>query len=443
MKLTVPNIEIKDNEGFSSDKDIFSRKDFGERLASLVEQSQGGLVLALDAQWGEGKSTFIRMWRGHIGHVRDKKIKSIYFDAFENDYQKDPFLALAAEIYELTKDKSKEKREEFEKKASNAVKSMVRGALKIGVRAASGGILDGTCVDSAEQDISTLLSDQVDLIISDRLKNTTKDKLAISQFREYLEEFASNEKEPIVFIIDELDRCRPDFALELIEQIKHLFSVNGITFLLVLNRTQLEESIRARYGNKVGATLYLQKFVTLWLSLPRKSDQYKDHGAEYVKHAINSMLVDDEQFQNFDSVELLIEIVKSTKPSFREIEHILSHFSLIHNMDNSSRFFPSYQMMIAFISYLKASKPDLITRITNSDISANDLISLSKISATLNGVEFMHIDYLFKIITFDLGSDDVRTKMLDQKEIVNDAFGRDQKNIMITVCGWLTEMHLN
>lgn len=443
MKLVVPNIEIKDNEGFSPEKDIFSRKEFGERLANLVEQSHGNLVLALDAQWGEGKSTFIRMWRGHIGYKRDKKIKSIYFDAFENDYQKDPFLALAAEIYELTKDKSKEQREEFEKKASNAVKSMVRGALKIGVRTATGGILDGTFVGSAEQDVSNLLSDQVDMLISDRLKNTAKDKLAISQFREYLEEFASGEDEPIVFIIDELDRCRPDFALELIEQIKHLFSVNGITFLLVLNRTQLEESIRSRYGNKVGATLYLQKFVNLWLSLSRKSDQYNDHGAGYVRRAINSMLVDDEKFKNNEAIELLIEIVKSTKPSFREIEKILSYFSLIQNMDKSSTFYSDYQMMIAFICYLKASKPELVTRIASSDISASDLISLSKIASTLSGAELWYVDYLFKIITFDLGTDDVRREMLDKKEIANGDFGRGHKNIMITVCDWLTEMRLN
>ena len=443
MKLTVPKIKIKEDEGFSADNDIFSRKEFGERLANLIEQSHGNLVLALDAQWGEGKSTFIQMWRGHIGHIRENKIKSIYFDAFENDYQKDPFLALAAEIYELTKNKSKEKRKEFEKKASNAVKSMVRGALKIGVRAASSGILDGSCVDAAEKDISTILSDQVDLIISDRLKNTTKDKLAISQFREYLEEFASNEKEPIVFVIDELDRCRPDFALDLIEQIKHLFSVNGITFLLVLNRAQLEESIRSRYGNKVGATLYLQKFVNLWLSLPRKSDQYKDHGAEYVRYAINSMLVDNEVFQNNESIELLIEIVKSTKPSFREIEQILSYFALLQNMKDNSRFYSSYQIMFSFICFLKASKPSLITRIINDDIDAKELISLSKITATSNGVELRYVDYLFNMITFDLAKDEVKTKMLDEKIIAYDAFGREQKNIMKNVCGWLTEMHLN
>jgi len=64
MKLTVPKVEIAEDEGFSPEVDIFSRKDFGERLANLVEKSQGNLVIALDAKWGEGKSTFIQMWRG-------------------------------------------------------------------------------------------------------------------------------------------------------------------------------------------------------------------------------------------------------------------------------------------------------------------------------------------------------------------------------------------
>jgi len=101
MKLTPPKLEINQNEGFTTKNDIFNRKGFGERLANLVEQSNGNLVIALDAKWGEGKSTFIQMWRGHISTIRDSQIRNIYFDAFANDYQKEPFLALASEIYKL------------------------------------------------------------------------------------------------------------------------------------------------------------------------------------------------------------------------------------------------------------------------------------------------------------------------------------------------------
>ena len=106
MKLTRPPLTIKADEGFSS-SDIFERKDFGERLAKVIENSEENIVLALDAQWGEGKSTFVKMWKGHIEYHREKKFKSIYFDAFANDYQKEPFLALASEIYELLKNESR------------------------------------------------------------------------------------------------------------------------------------------------------------------------------------------------------------------------------------------------------------------------------------------------------------------------------------------------
>ena len=97
--------------------------------------------------------------------------------------------------------------------------------------------------------------------------------------------FASeiNGGKPIVFIIDELDRCKPDFALELLEQVKHLFSVKGITFLLVTNREQLEESIKSKYGQGINPTNYLHKFINIWLTMPRASDEYNDNGYQFYK----------------------------------------------------------------------------------------------------------------------------------------------------------------
>jgi predicted KAP-like P-loop ATPase len=245
MKLYIPEPVIAHDEGFSEKADIFQRKPFGERLANLVRSCKDGIVIALDAQWGEGKSTFIKMWRGHIGQDAENPIKSLYFDAFANDYQKDPFLALAGELYELVTDEKEEKKKEFKDKAKGVAKSLARGAVKIAVRTISGGIVDGSMIDSAEKDVSELFADQVDSIIADKLENAKKDKLAIENFRGYLEKFAHDHGNgsPIVFIIDELDRCRPDFALDLLEQIKHLFSVKGIVFLLVLNRSALEEII--------------------------------------------------------------------------------------------------------------------------------------------------------------------------------------------------------
>ncbi len=442
MKLTIPTIEILEDEGFSSEADIFSRKEFGERLANIVEKSNGNIVIALDAKWGEGKSTFIKMWQGHIEYKRENKIKSIYFDAFENDYQKDPFMTLAAEMYELVKNKSTAKKDEFRRKAGNTVKSLARGAAKITVRAVSGGILDGSIVDSAEKDISTLLAEQIDGIIADKLQNITQDKLAISKFREYLKELSAEEGRPIVFIIDELDRCRPDFALELVEQVKHLFTVPGITFLLIVNRMQLQESVRTRYGSGVEATLYLQKFVNLWISLPRKSNYHQDNGEKYIRYALNLMLDDGEHIENSDVIELISELIMYLKSSFREIEQILSYFAIFHNMTSSFSYYQPYQTIIAFICYLKVSKPELIYRIENNNINGKDLLSDAGVS--VDGAVSHHINYLCKLVIFDLAAEDARAEMLEENYIPsNDEYGQIQKNIMREVCGWLSEININ
>ncbi len=64
MKLIVPPIDISEDDGFSNGVDIFNRKPFGETLLNLIQNTGDELVLALDAPWGDGKSTFIRMWQG-------------------------------------------------------------------------------------------------------------------------------------------------------------------------------------------------------------------------------------------------------------------------------------------------------------------------------------------------------------------------------------------
>jgi len=72
----------------------------------------------------------------------------------------------------------------------------------------------------------------------------------------------------MIFIVDELDRCKPPFALELLEKIKHVFSVAGIHFILVTHLTQLETSVRYNYGTDIDARTYLQKFYNLIAHLP-------------------------------------------------------------------------------------------------------------------------------------------------------------------------------
>lgn len=441
MRIVLPSIEIAEDSGFDPKIDIFKRAGFGERLGNLIANADDNPVIALDSGWGEGKSTFIKMWRGYLSHHREERIESIYFDAFENDYQKDPFLTLASEIYQLIPSENKEKQSEFRDKATKAVKSLARGALKLTVRTATAGIIDGNVVDSAEQGISNLVADQVDDLVKDKFKHAEKDKFALKEFKDHLSEFANEMSggKPIVFIIDELDRCRPDFALKLLEQVKHLFSVKGITFLLVTNRSQLEESIKTEYGQDIDPTNYLHKFINVWLTMPRLSDEYNDHGYQFLHYALNTLKNSDEQIVNQETIEVFNDIVKYYQPSFREIERILSYFSIINNMSGDTRYYANYQYMIAIVCYLKACKPNSLLLI-NGKLDYDKIIRDTKLDTIEGDHRFYSLMYLKKLIRFDLGNEDIRNAMIADGSIKQDSFGRSPKNIMITIISWLSEV---
>ncbi|RBP85695.1 hypothetical protein EBI01_02280 [Marinomonas rhizomae] len=442
MKIVVPEVQISSDCGFRPDIDIFKRKGFGERLANLVENSGGSPVVALDSGWGEGKSTFIKMWRGYLENHREPEMISIYFDAFENDYQKDPFLTLASEIYQLIKVKDEETKTRFKDKAAKAAKSLFRGALKVSVKVGTAGLVDGSAVDVAEKEISNLVADQVDDLIKERFEHAEKDKLALKEFRNYLSDFASeiNGGKPIVFIIDELDRCKPDFALELLEQVKHLFSVQGITFLLVTNREQLEESIKSKYGQGIDPTNYLHKFINVWLTMPRASSEYDDHGCQFLKNALSSMKEENEVILNNESVSVLNDIVKFYQPSFREIERILSYFSIINNMLGSQQYTENYQYIIAMVCYLKACQPNCL-KLVNGKLNYSYIIDAARLDEIGSSESYSSLQYVNKLVRFDLADEDTRKQMLEEKEIQMVRMGHTPQNLLKTISSWLSEIN--
>ena len=99
------------------------------------------LVALLDAPWGFGKTTFIKMW---MGELSKSKIPAIYFDAFANDYQEDAFIAISSEIIsEIERRKSQSPTvEKFKRKAVGVAKVIGLSALRIGFKAATAGTVE-------------------------------------------------------------------------------------------------------------------------------------------------------------------------------------------------------------------------------------------------------------------------------------------------------------
>lgn len=367
MLIKTSELKIESDTGFTRDLDIFERKPIGEALSNLFESTEENLIIGLDGQWGEGKSTFSKMLKGHL--KSEKNIPSIYFDAFENDYQKDPFLALASEIQEISKNQSPEQNTNLKKSIINASKAIARGALRVGIKTVTAGVLDDTILEELEtsDEVGSEISSHLDKVLEEKLNSAKSDKSSLLHFKATLEDHISilGNGGPVVFIIDELDRCRPDFCLELVEQIKHLFTVKNLKFLLVTNKSQLHASIKNRYGSEINAHLYLQKFIDLWIDIPREENQYKSHTNTYLNYIIKSTCKQEEKINNQLSIAILKELFKANKTSYRGIQKTLSYFSILHNSSPKTTYYDYYQATVSLVCYSKAENPQIINKIIN------------------------------------------------------------------------------
>ena len=149
--------------------------------------------------------------------------------------------------------------------------------------------------------ISKEVSETLDKLFEDKINSYSQQIQSIEDFKSQLSTLSSkleskssqlepnnkklepNNKTPIVIIIDELDRCRPTFAVEILETIKHLFSVPNVCFILVINKKQLVETIKSVYGQGFDATTYLEKFFTFEVELPKQARADKSNIQAYTQ----------------------------------------------------------------------------------------------------------------------------------------------------------------
>lgn len=271
-----------DNIQTAWEGDLWDRERLGNQLTNFVDRLNCGAVLALDARWGEGKTWFVRNWQKHL---EDENHHVIYLDAFANDYLDDPFLTIASEISQAFKDSDEISSEDVKEFNSTTASVLISLASILPLIAAKAGLhwigLGGAgeaiqeiynegkdFYDSASEEITAKVKEQIEK----KIENHQVEKETVRDFKDELAKLAEKLEKPLVFIIDELDRCRPDFAIRLIERIKHFFDIPKIVFVLVIDKTQFSKVICHNYGydEKLGEE-YLDKFVDFMIPLPRIS----------------------------------------------------------------------------------------------------------------------------------------------------------------------------
>ena len=261
MRLSPPPLDIADNEAFQ--RDIFQAKTAAERLARVVTELEGHSVIVLDGDWGSGKTTFTKQWAGLMRTQHNRPV--VYLDAFQMDHHDNAFFVMLAHaLATLMPDPDRGLFDLAIRTATKVLRAAPGAALTVAldriVPYLTAGVLQG-------KDL-VIKDDAPDDWIREQLKVIENESNAVARFQETLTKIVSESphKAPFVFIIDELDRCKPTFALDVLERMKHVFSADGICFILVTHLEELAEMVKHAYGIR-DAKRYLEKFYHLRITM--------------------------------------------------------------------------------------------------------------------------------------------------------------------------------
>jgi hypothetical protein len=242
--------------------DFMDRKPSSEFLTNYILANSHVKVLNVNSPWGSGKSFFLERWRTDLS----KEHVCVLFNAWETDYAADPLVALITCIEQQTKDNLDVTATEAGRRAVDVGADILRKAAPLIakglVKKFVGVDFDDLLGKDGGENAADSVKDLVGSLISDQSKTSTHVGEFKSAVIKRLEQAAENNglKKPAFIFIDELDRCRPTYAIELLERIKHFFELEDCRFVIASDSKQLAHSIRAVYGQGFSSERYLNRF---------------------------------------------------------------------------------------------------------------------------------------------------------------------------------------
>jgi hypothetical protein len=269
--------------------------------------------------------------------------------------------------------------------AAKVGKTLGGTAAKIGVKAVTLGLIGSAEVEAlgeVKDVVADALADRAETAVKEVIEQHSKKEKELTELKEKLGRFPSllsgkadaetNEVPPLVVVIDELDRCRPDFALGLVEIIKHFFGADKVHFVLVTNREQLLLSVIHKYGPFPTADEYLRKFYDFQVLYEQ---DYTERGATQIRHRIDelarTLLEGVPATERNDIVDYVRAAAMAHRLTLRDLENVFLNLTLAYAAVRSNQFKPA--LLITFLALLKTLDPSMYARAKQGTLSYTDL----------------------------------------------------------------------
>jgi hypothetical protein len=269
------------------------------------------------------------------------------------------------------------------KKVKQFAMRLLKPATRIGLALMTAGAT--SVLDEAADAGAEAIRDETKDAIDAFWKKEAGRQTAMEEFRQAIQDLTLpddvGEVRPLVIVIDELDRCRPDFALDVLEVIKHFFSVRHVHFILGVNLDALESSVRARYGGDIDATAYLQKFISFSVSLPEYVGDLEERKVitTYAQH-LGSKVKVPERF--IDGVVEQIDAISSRNHiSMRDVQKVVSMAAFLPEEATSDKILTGWRVPTITLLIMKVVRPNLAGTFREARLEDSELLEVFGISS--------------------------------------------------------------
>ena len=294
--------------------DYLNRNKYLNGLINILNNINDSKILALDGNWGSGKTWLLKSLEylinsndivkySNIDNDNLEKLKKeymvFYYNAWENDDASSAMLSL---LYKLINDTYLNSNKKITDTALNIFNNLIKFATRGSV------------------DIKQILLNDSwnNEQLTDNIKTSEEIK---ADFKEAISELLAENKNKMLIIIDEIDRCRPTFAIDLLENIKHFYDDDRIVFIIGTNNRQLSSLVQKVYGDKYDGSTYLDKFFDITLELPDN----------YMETYIDKVLIGTDLEKKY-YIKYYNEIAKHYRLTMREYNRYINSLNLLKNL---------------------------------------------------------------------------------------------------------------
>lgn len=379
--MTINRITFKDS-------DEFKRKEIANKIITLLKSTIDVSPLVIDGDWGTGKTEFtyklinlfeeeketekeLEQLLATVGEKDNKpeivNYNLVYIDAYKADHADEPLMTILAAIIKSYPDIQEKK--QLREKAKTALKFGSKTVLKAGVN----WILRQDSTNVAN-DFDGAIKEVLDKSIDNILSIHEKSEENIKALVEVLEKITKTN--PMIIFIDELDRCRPNFAVKMLENIKHIFAINNLQFVLVANLNQIRSSIKHCYGEPVDSQSYLDKFLGFTFSLPQtipRTNQ-KNVSCDHFDGLLNgSIYLNNTDLIQSGYIEFFETLIKVNRLTLRQVETFIKYlniYQIISNNDLSKKKNFGVMLLRIFGTYIFCFEPNSVENINQGIVDA-------------------------------------------------------------------------